>query len=126
MADEAGSIGARLDLNVRAGDTLGPFTAALTDSSGAAIDLTNFTFEGAVSRLQTDDVAVAMTCTIDAAAGEVEFKVAAASTGALADDDSDFFRASQTYSWYLKGTDSIGNKQTYLYGYVRVAKELPT
>ena len=125
--NEAGSIGARLDLLVRAGDTLGPFLAVLTGSTGDAIDLTDYTFEGAVSRLDVDDVSLDMTCSIVSAAnGEVEFALPAAETPAMEDGDSDFFRANQTYSWYLKGTDPNGNKQTYLFGYVKVAKELPT
>jgi len=35
-----GSIGTRLDLELRAGNTLGPYTLTFKDSTGAAIDLT--------------------------------------------------------------------------------------
>lgn len=125
--DQIGGIGARVDLEVRAGDTLGPFTATIEDNTGAAVNLTGFTFEGAVSRLNTDDGTVAMTCTIvDAVNGKIEFKIAAASTGAFADSASNFFKSSATYNYYVKGTDTAGTKKTYLYGLVRVAKEMPT
>lgn len=123
-----GSIGARLDLNVRAGDTLGPFVATLTDpATGAPIVLTGFTWEGAVSRIDTEDGNQALTITVlDAIAGKVQFKLDKTATVALADADSDFFRPTGTYNWFLKGTDTLGSKQTYLYGVVNVAKENPT
>jgi hypothetical protein len=128
MAEQAGSIGARLDLEVRAGDTFGPFVATLTDSmTGLVMNITGYTFEGAVSKLNTEDGLVALTCTItDAVNGKVQFKASAVATTALADATSNFFTASAKYSWYLKGTDTAGDKRTYLFGYVKVAKELPT
>lgn len=122
---EAGSIGARLDLYLRAGDTLGPYTATLKNNAGVAVNLTGYTFTGAVSKLNDADGDVALTCTItDAVNGKVQFKLA--STTSMGTSTSNFFVASATYSWYLKGTDSVGSKQTYLYGYVKVARELPT
>jgi hypothetical protein len=125
--DEMGSIGARVDIEVRAGDTLGPFLVTINDSTGAALNLVGYTFEGAVSKLNTADTPIAMTCTItDAVNGKVQFKVASASTGAFADANSQFFRSTATYSYYLKGTDTSGHKLTYLFGYVKVAKELTT
>lgn len=127
MVDTAGSIGARVDLEVRAGDTFGPFTAILTNTDGSAVNIVGYTFEGAVSKLNTADTPVAMTCTItDAPNGKVQFKIPFASTGAFADATTNFFTPSATYSYYLKGTDTAGTKQTYLFGYVKVAKELTT
>lgn len=123
---EAGSIGARLDITVRAGDTLGPYVATLTDqTTGLPIDLSGWTFDGAVSKLDTADGNLAMTVTItDAVNGKIQFQFT--STAQLEDTDSDFFSAARTHSWKVRGTDTVGTAQTYLYGYLKVAKQDPT
>lgn len=124
MADEIGSIGEQLDLNVRAGDTLGPFSITIA-KDGVAVNLTGCTFDAAVSKLNTEDGVLPITVTVtDAANGVCSIKTA--DTSDLESEASNFFRASATYSWFFKMTDTAGNKQTYLYGYVKVAKELPT
>jgi hypothetical protein len=123
---KAGTIGAQLDLDVRAGDTLGPFTAQLTDPVTALpINLTGCTFEAAVSELDTEDGLVPLTVTItDAVNGWISFKLA--DSTALEVAASDFFKAARAYSWYLKRIDTAGNKLTIFYGYVNVAKKEPT
>lgn len=124
MATAVGSIGARVDLTVRAGDTLGPIAITLKDESGAPLNLLGASFEAAVSKLDTDDGNVALTVTVvDAASGEVS--VSLADTEDM-DAESDFFVASSAYSWYFKMTDSQGVKQTVLYGMVKVAKKEPS
>jgi hypothetical protein len=118
-----GTIGARLDLVVRAGDTLGPFDLVITDSdTGAPIDLTGSTLEAAVSKLGVSDGDLPMTLTVtDAVNGKATLKYDATSL-----DAPDFFKASDQYSWFLKRTDTGGNKSTVLFGSVKVAKKSPT
>lgn len=125
MAD-VGTIGERLDLVVRAGDTLGPFTVQITDGvTGDPVNLTGTTFEAAVSELDTEDGLLPITVTVtDAVNGWISLKQA--STDDLETPDSTFFKAASAYSWYLKRTDSAGNKLTLLYGYVKVAAKEPT
>jgi hypothetical protein len=124
MAEEAGSIGVQLDLTVRAGDTLGPFVVTI-DDEGVPINLTGCTFDAAVSKLNTDDGVLPITVTVtDAPNGKCVIK--AADTQNLDDDSSNFFNAQIAYSWYFKMTDTAGTKRTYLFGYVKVAAELPT
>jgi hypothetical protein len=122
-----GSIGARLDLTVRAGDTLGPFTAELKDSAGVAINLTGATFTAALSKLDSNDGELPMTVGIsgDPLLGIVTYSYVAASTLTL-DGGTDFFTSQSNYAWKLRMTDSAGTESTLLYGKIKVApKDLP-
>jgi len=122
---EIGSIGARVDLNVRVGDTLGPFEATLTDDDGAVLDLTDCTFEAAVSRIDDPEDGLLPITVTNAAPLTGVITFAMDDTSDLAGDSDDFFQAEATYAWFLRKIDANGNKQTVFFGYVKVAKEDP-
>jgi len=125
MALKLGSIGERIDIDLRAGSTLGPFDVALADETGAAINLTGCTFDGAVSKRDagaTSDVALTVAI-VSAPAGTLRFSLASASTGAFDGASSDFFSARADYAWALFWTDSAGTRQPLFYGAVNVAAE---
>lgn len=129
MAEEIGSIGARLDIAVRIGDTIGPYTVTLTDpDTGQALNLTGCTFEAALSKLGTADGDLPMTVqVVDAVNGVVKFFYAFASTASMtAAADGTFFKATDAYSWFFKYIDAGGAKQTIYYGQVKLAKGSPT
>jgi hypothetical protein len=126
MTDVIGSIGTRLDIQVRAGDSLGPITFTLKDGAGAALDLTGSTFSAALSKLDSADGEIAMTAAVsgDPTLGVVQVHYAAVSTVGLT--GSDFFSADAQYAWKLRMIDSVGDERTLVFGYVKVAvKDLP-
>jgi hypothetical protein len=90
-----------------------------------AIDITDYTFEGGVSRIDdAEDETIPLAVSIvTPAAGVISFKLADSSP--LAGPTDDFFQADETYAWFLRYTDANANRQTFLYGYVKVAKEDP-
>lgn len=115
-----GSIGARVDLALRAGDTLGPFTVTLSDPvTGGAVNLFGATLEGLISKDKNVAADIAMVVTVtDAVAGK--FTIVLTATGSL-DGGSNFFQAVSNYTWRLNYADSAGTKQTLLYGILSVA-----
>lgn len=126
-----GSIGTRLDLELRAGNTLGPYTLSFKDSTGAAIDLTGASVSASASlidEMQTSDVAITVAVT-DALNGKIQISFSAASTAgwdATLTDSSSFLKAKKTYAWICNLTDSAGNVRTIFYGLIYIAtKRLP-
>jgi hypothetical protein len=121
MADLLGSIGARVDLLVRAGKTLGPFLVEETDALGAPIPLTGIAFDAALSRIGEADGDVPITVTpVDLPNGKYSFEVPYAATASLA--GGDFFRAEATYAYRLDIVDSVGRKYPRYYGHINVAQ----
>lgn len=126
MAIRTGSIGARWDINLRAGDTFGPYSATLVNpATNAPIDLTGSTFAGAITKADgTSPVSLTVTIT-DAANGAISWYAAGSDTTGLDTTGATFFSPADTSSWYVKWTDTGGNEQTLFYGEVNVAKGTP-
>lgn len=115
-----GSIGERVDIDLRAGDTLGPFSLTFTDEAGTAIDLTGSTLTASMSKQDDTGADIVMTATVtNAALGQATLTLAYADTSALASND--FFNKAASYAWRLVLTDSQGTKWTLMYGTVNVA-----
>jgi len=134
MADTVltiGSIGTRLDLDIRAGDTLGPYTLTFKDKTGTPIDLTGATVSAVTSLIDGGEgVDVAITATIsDAVNGKATITFAAASTAAWdasLTGATDFTKTKKQYSWLCRCTDAAGQVRSIFYGYINVAsKKLP-
>jgi hypothetical protein len=119
MTPTLGSIGAQIDINLRAGDTLGPFPVTLTDGSGRPVNLTGATVTGALSALGVADGDLAMTVVVatPASGGLITFSYGNTTTMTA----GDFFNPLQTYAYRISMVDSAGAKPTLLFGYVNVA-----
>lgn len=99
-----GSIGERVDYDLRAGCTFGD-SFQLLDETGAPVDLTGATLAGAVSLRDggaTADLPLTVTIT-NAAQGKVSFELSAATTATL-QHSGDFFKAGPLYAWRLNIT----------------------
>lgn len=121
MTPTLGSIGAEIDINLRAGDTLGPFIITLSDTTGQLINLTGATLSGAISRLGTDDGDTALTVAAVAplAGGTLSVSLSATATASLA--GGDFFTLTAAYAWKVVMVDTGGKKTTLCFGKVYVA-----
>lgn len=134
MADTVltiGSIGTRLDLEIRAGDTLGPYTLTFKDKLGAPIDLAGATVSAVTSLIDAgegSEVAI-NTAISDAVNGKATITFAAASTAGW--DSSltganDFAKTKKLYGWLCRCVDAAGQVRSIFYGYIYVAsKKLP-
>lgn len=112
-----GSIGEQVDICLRAGDTLGPYSLALTDLANVPINLTGGTLAAAMSKAGEADIALTVTI-ISAVGGTAQMLLVA--TSALT-PGSTYFSPESVYTWRLLFTDNAGYKQTLLYGKVFVA-----
>lgn len=126
MGIKSGSIGARWDISLRAGDTFGPYAADLVDPiTRLPVNLTGSTFSGAITKADgTSPVALTITVT-DAPNGKIQWYALGSSTTGLDTTGATFFTPADTSTWYLKWTDSGGNEQTLFYGQVNIAKGTP-
>lgn len=120
MSDKLGTIGTRLDIDIRAGDTLGPYEVEEKDEAGVPLNLTGCTIAGAVSKRGVADADVPLTIVnINLAIGKYSFELATAQSAALVGND--FFKADSVYAWKLTMTMSTGKTYTRYYGSVNVA-----
>lgn len=118
MAQNLGTVGAQIDIDLRAGDTLGPYKVYLTDATGRPLDLTGNTFVGAFAVLATPgDTLMTVVVVGLPTAGVIQFSYAATSslTG------GDFFTTLASYAWRIKMTDAAGTVSTLIYGKINVA-----
>lgn len=126
-----GSIGSRLDLELRAGDTIGPYTFVFTNEAGAPINLTGASFSAAISLIDgrvTTDINITTAIT-DAVNGKASLTLSAALTAGFDASlvaDADFAKTKKLYAWKSSYVDSLGSKHTVFFGYVWIAaKTLP-
>lgn len=121
-----GSIGERMDLLIRQGATLGPFTATMTNPDGSPVDLTGASIVGQIrktpqSRDVTAHVEVAI---IEPKAGKYRFGISAEVT-ALIPAGADITKTDSKYAWDLELHDSSGRGVVPLYwGEVQVHREV--
>lgn len=120
MPDRLGSIGTRLDIDVRIGDSFGPFDfTECTDESGALVDFTGSTWECIVSKRDGSNAAAISPSVVAVALGH--FRINRTATSALT--GGTFFEASPAYNWKLRRTDAAGTVGTDLFGVILVAAE---
>lgn len=120
MPASIGSIGEQLDIYVRVGDALGPYSLVLTDESNVAIDLTNAILDAKCSKLaDTVQADITMSVTVTNAAGGLA-TILLVDTSTLT-PGVDYFTAQGTYAWRLRLTDALGRVRTLLYGTIFVA-----
>jgi hypothetical protein len=116
---DLGSIGIRQDITLRVGDTIN-FDVELRDDANALLDLTGSSFDGGISLVEDEnDVQQNFTFTVaNPLLGVVNVKIVDTST--LQADD--FLSAGQKYAYKIRWTDSIGQKKTLYYGYIKTAE----
>lgn len=120
MPASIGSIGEQLDIYVRVGDALGPYSLTFTDDTGAALNLTGATLDAKCSKLaDTVQADITMSVTIDSAVGGLA-TLLLADTSTLA-PGTDYFSAAGTYGWRLRMIDALGRPRTLLFGTIYVA-----
>jgi hypothetical protein len=126
-----GSIGTRLDLELRAGDTIGPYTLSFVDKDGNPINLTGSSVSASVSFIDeraTSDIVITSNVT-DAVNGKATITLSATVTAgfdATLLADSNFAKSTKLYAWKAAYVDAAGTVRTLFYGYVWIAsKALP-
>lgn len=123
MADKIGSIGDRLDIDIRVGDTLGPFAFQITEEDGVTpVNLTGSTFSGKASLLD-DGAGTDIPLTINPvnlANGEMEFLEPDTSSF---ESSGDFSRTAKKYAYMIDWTNTAGHTKTVLFGYINTASD---
>lgn len=123
MTDRLGSVGTRIDIDVRAGDSFEYLFDDMRDESGALVDFTGCTFGGSMISLRGDSVAADLPLAVTIT-GLGAYKVAfVGSTAAWV--AGDFFTPRATYNYKVRMTDTAGVVTTEWYGLIHVAAELP-
>lgn len=126
MADKIGSIGDRLDIDIRVGDTLGPFAFQITEEDGVTpVNLTGSTFSGKASLLDDGTGAdIALTINpVNLANGDMEFVLE--DTSAF-ESSGDFLKTAKKYAYLIDWTNTAGHTKTVLCGYINTASgDLP-
>ena len=124
MATKIGSLGVRLDIQVRQGTTVGPFVVTLTDSSGAPVDLTGCTITGTIRHNRLDGTKIKdLACSlVDATAGKYQFGLTAVDSAALPCGEEVTDDAS-IHKWDLEITYPDNTSRPQYYGLVHVLAE---
>lgn len=111
-----GTLGDRLDLEMKQGKTFGPHTGTIKNPDGTPMDLTGCTLRASMRRNPNDatvfnfDVAVT-----DAAEGEFTLGMSKTATATI---------SPPKYEWDLELQDSLGRELPVCYGEVIVALEV--
>lgn len=123
MADRMGSIGTRIDIDVRAGDSFFYDFFDVKDEAGALIDFTGSTWPGSVISLRGDAVAADLPLTVTIT-GLGAFRIAfvGSTSGWTA---GDFFNGKPTYNYKVRRQDTASALTTEFFGIINVARELP-
>jgi hypothetical protein len=120
-----GTIGTRLDLLVKQGADLGPFTVTMKTPAGMVIDLTGCSFTGKIRRRASDTVVIATLSTsiIDVANGVWTIGLPASATSAIpAGETLSEFKS--LYTWDMKMQDASGKIIPLYYGDCKVFREV--
>lgn len=120
-----GNRGTKVKLRVRQGATLGPFTATLTDATGAPVLLYDVEVRGAIRKSFTDETVYLLTCAVeDADAGKVSFQMPADITATIPCGEFTYSDESQ-YIWDTEVEFlTTGRVIPVTYGPVEVAGEV--
>lgn len=121
---EIGYKGAELDLLVRQGGTFRTIIR-VKNAAQLPVDLTDYIFRGQVrKRYDSATVAASFICEItDAVNGVLQIELDAASTALLVAGD-DETQPESIYQWDLEAEHSSGFVTPYLYGAVKVFREV--
>ncbi|MGL5074345.1 MAG: hypothetical protein ACRDBG_00695, partial [Waterburya sp.] len=106
----------------RAGNALRRKVQMINRTTNTPVDLTGSLFDGKVSLLDegaTADLNLTVNV-IDVLQGKYEFVFSSALSASF-QSSNDFFKTKKTYAWRINWTNSLGDPQTQLYGFVFVA-----
>jgi hypothetical protein len=120
-----GYYGEKLNLQIRQGATLGPFSATMKNADGSAVNLTNCTIRGKIRKTALSaTVTATLDCSItNAAAGQYQFGLTDEVTAAITCGEKLTDKASQ-YVWDLELEDSTGRVVPLYYGDCLVLREV--
>lgn len=117
-----GTFGIRQDIDLRAGDTLGPYTIREADGNNTPINLTGCTIAGAISRRGAADGNTPLTIVpIDLTQGQYSFALTATQSAALV--ASDFFIPEATYAYKLTIQYPNGSFYTKIFGVINLVQQ---
>lgn len=125
MAEIIGYKGEKLDLLIRQGATFGPIVLTITNPDNTPVDLADMTFRGQVRKtFNSQTVGATLTCQVtNAPGGQVTISIAATQTAMLeAGIDEDAPESSHV--WDLEALEDGGRVVPYLYGDVKVFREV--
>jgi hypothetical protein len=125
MAELISNKGEELDLLVRQGATFGPFKLIVKNPDGSPVNLAESMFRAQIRKsFDSAQVAATFTCVnSDPLNGEVTITLDAAQSAMLeagVDEDDE----ASKYLWDLEAEEAGGRVLPYLYGKVRVFREI--
>jgi hypothetical protein len=125
MADVIGYKGEQLDLLIRQGATFGPVKLIFTNPNGTRVNLTETTFRAQVRKLpSSEDIGAEFVCLVtDSSQGELSIEIPAIETEKLSAGITET-EIESLYFWDLEGVESGGRVVPYLYGDVKVFREI--
>lgn len=125
MAEIIGNKGEQLDLLIRQGATFGPFKLFVKNPDGTPVDLSESTFRAQIRKnFDSENIAATFTCTnTNPAQGEVTIELSATQSEMLEAGETEEVSASK-YLWDLEAEESGGRVLPYLYGNVKVFREI--
>jgi hypothetical protein len=120
-----GYIGEKLDLLVKQGSTLGPFTVTLANPDTAPVDLTGATLRAHLRKKALDSAKVAQFDVVvtDAAAGKFQFGMTDEATAAIPAGET-LKDVASVYVWDMELEDASGRVLPLYYGDVKVFREV--
>lgn len=121
-----GTKGARLDLLIKQGATLGPNTMTLNDGAGAPLNLTGCTVKAEIRKTANAPTAdaTAVCAVVGAAGGIVTWEFPAAETANITCDPVDETAEASQYVWDMELHYASGRVVPLLYGNVSVYREV--
>ncbi len=119
-------VGLRKDVQVRVGDTLGPYRVELFNAAKAVQALTGATLGGEVWPRATPNATVALVVAFsDGSATAVDYYLGNVASGGITGAGS-YFQATKSYGYRVWYTEAGGIKKTLVYGAVDVFSGVPT
>lgn len=121
-----GYVGERLNLTIRQGATLGPFSVTLKNPDASPVDLTGSVIRGQIRKKALDATVVAeLDGVLDAnpATGVFTFGLTAGETGVLQAGEA-LTDAASVYVWDMEWRDAAGRILPLYYGAVSVFREV--
>lgn len=125
MAEIVGNKGEQLDLLIRQGGTFGPFKLFVKNPDNTPVDLSESSFRAQIRKtFNSQVVAATFTCIVtNPTQGEVSIELSATQSAMLTAGEDEEFPDSK-YLWDLEAEESGGRVIPYLYGNVKVFREI--
>lgn len=125
MAEIIGYKGERLDLLIRQGATFGPVVMTITNPDGSPVNLLDSVFRGQIRKFFNSPTieATIVASVTNGLLGQVTFSIPAEQTEVLV-AGSDEEQPESQYVWDLEALEQGGRVVPYLYGNVKVFREV--